>query len=121
MTPVQVCPSCHREYDRSATWMGWSVDLTRNVVSGPEGFRLRVASKEAEILFALIERRGEPTNHEYLVHRIYGSYGAAEPLSVDSCLKVYVSRLRRKLLPLGIRISNIYGHGYELRLAAGSA
>jgi hypothetical protein len=56
----------------------------------------------------LIERLGHPVPAEELISRVWAEDGTNETL------RVHVTRLRHRLAPLALMITNIRGHGYVL-------
>jgi len=58
---------------------------------------------------ALVERLGQPVSVEELRTRAWPDGGS------DTALRVHISRLRRRLAPLGLSISSVRRRGYLIR------
>jgi two-component system response regulator TctD len=77
------------------------------------GERLDLPAREFAVLRKLVERAGKIVSKEALFEGIYGWDDSARPQAIE----VYVSRLRRRLLPAGIEIRTLRGLGYRLEVA----
>ena len=76
---------------------------------GPDG-PLDIPRRELSILVALAEAEGRPVSKEFLLDYAYGTGSATD----DKVVEVYISRLRRRLSPHGVRIRVQRGIGYLL-------
>lgn len=86
------------------------VDLTSNTVITPMG-GVHLPPKEAELAFILVKRMPTFVYHEVLYTYLWGGQ---EPALPDASLKVYISRLRKLLAPIGIEVENRTGCGYRM-------
>ena len=75
-----------------------------------DGVLINLTPKEFDLLCMLAEQPGRAYSRDYLVRRIWGDEYAGYERTVDST----VTRLRRKLGPLGDRIATVWGVGYKL-------
>jgi DNA-binding response OmpR family regulator len=74
-----------------------------------EGVPMHLTRKEFELLHVLVSNPGRAFSREFLVERIWGS----EFDGFDRAVDTHVTRLRRKLGPLGDRIVTVWGVGYR--------
>jgi DNA-binding response OmpR family regulator len=74
-----------------------------------EGKPMHLTRKEFELLHVLVSNPGRAFSREFLVERIWGSDFDGFDRAVDT----HVTRLRRKLGPLGERIVTVWGVGYR--------
>jgi DNA-binding response OmpR family regulator len=70
---------------------------------------MHLTRKEFELLTVLVSNPGRAFSREFLVQRIWGTDFDGFDRSVDT----HVTRLRRKLGPLGDRIVTVWGVGYR--------
>jgi DNA-binding response OmpR family regulator len=70
---------------------------------------MHLTRKEFELLEVLVSNPGRAFSREFLVERIWGSDFDGFDRAVDT----HVTRLRRKLGPLGERIVTVWGVGYR--------
>ncbi|NIY73149.1 response regulator transcription factor [Marivivens donghaensis] len=73
---------------------------------------LDIPRKEISTLECLLERRGRIVSKAQLIAHIYGTGSDAE----ESVVEPHVSRLRKRLEPLGLRIKTARGLGYMLEI-----
>lgn len=66
---------------------------------------------DEQVARALIEHLGQPVSVEELRVRAWSDGGS------DTALRVHISRLRRRLAPLGLSIASVRGRGYLIREA----
>lgn len=71
---------------------------------------LDLPKRELDLLEALMVRAGRVTSKQELVEAISAFDGSVS----ESAIELYVSRLRRKLEPMGVRIRALRGIGYIL-------
>lgn len=90
--PLRVDPTMH-----TATLDGAELDLT---------------PKEFELLQLFVEHPGRAFSREFLVERIWGYEYDGFERTVDT----HITRLRKKLGPLGDKIVTVWGVGYRLVL-----
>ena len=74
-----------------------------------DGEAMHLTRKEFELLTVLVENPGRAFSREFLVQRIWGTDFDGYDRAVDT----HVTRLRRKLGPLGDRIVTVWGVGYR--------
>jgi DNA-binding response OmpR family regulator len=91
---IQVGPLVVDAGSRTATLDGAAMHLTR---------------KEFELLTVLVSNPGRAFSREFLVERIWGTDFDGFDRAVDT----HVTRLRKKLGPLGDRIVTVWGVGYR--------
>jgi two-component system alkaline phosphatase synthesis response regulator PhoP len=90
----------------------WKLDLANLVARGPRG-ELSLTTIEAELLTALLAKRGELCRREELLQRIWGAPGTTLTRTLDN----HVARLRKKLErnPADPRcIVTVHGAGYTI-------
>ena len=73
-----------------------------------------IPRRELSILVALAEAGGAPVSKDYLLDYAYGVGSETD----EKVVEVYVSRLRKRLTPHGVRIRVQRGIGYALELKA---
>jgi DNA-binding winged helix-turn-helix (wHTH) protein len=76
-----------------------------------QGTAVALSSIDEQITKLLIENFGPPVRAEELVTRAWSDDGTNETLRVHIC------RLRHRIAPLGLTITNIRSHGYVMREA----
>ena len=74
-----------------------------------EGVPMHLTRKEFELLTVLVSNPGRAFSREFLVQRVWGSDFDGFDRAVDT----HVTRLRKKLGPLGDRIVTVWGVGYR--------
>jgi DNA-binding response OmpR family regulator len=77
-----------------------------------DGVELDLTPKEFELLQLFAEHPGRAFSREFLVERIWGYEYDGFERTVDT----HITRLRKKLGPLGEKIVTIWGVGYRLVL-----
>ena len=75
------------------------------------GAHLDLRRREVATLAALAEAAGRPISKEAILDRVYGAGEAVDAAVVE----VYVSRLRKRLAPLGLEIKSLRAIGYVLK------
>lgn len=68
-------------------------------------------SRQEEVMLRAFLRAPGVVSRERLYHAIYGGEGDTDEHIVD----VHLTRIRRKLAPLGYRFSNHWGRGWSLQ------
>ena len=86
-----------------------TLDPAARAVTGPEG-ALDIPRREVSLFEALLKARGRTLSKEALLDALYGTGQEA----AGSTVEVYVSRLRKRIAPYGIRIAVRRGLGYEM-------
>lgn len=74
-----------------------------------DGEPMHLTRKEFELLTVLVSNPGRAFSREFLVQRIWGTDFDGYDRAVDT----HVTRLRKKLGPLGDRIVTVWGVGYR--------
>jgi DNA-binding response OmpR family regulator len=87
---------------------------TDSRVATLEGVPMHLTRKEFELLTVLVSNPGRAFSREFLVQRIWGTDFDGFDRAVDT----HVTRLRRKLGPLGDRIVTVWGVGYRFNAEA---
>jgi len=77
-----------------------------------DGVELDLTPKEFELLQLFVEHPGRAFSREFLVERIWGYEYDGFERTVDT----HITRLRKKLGPLGDKIVTVWGVGYRLVL-----
>lgn len=77
-----------------------------------DGAELDLTPKEFELLQLFVEHPGRAFSREFLVERIWGYEYDGFERTVDT----HITRLRKKLGPLGDKIVTVWGVGYRLVL-----
>ncbi len=77
-----------------------------------DGVELDLTPKEFELLQLFVEHPGRAFSREFLVERIWGYEYDGFERTVDT----HITRLRKKLGPLGDKIITVWGVGYRLVL-----
>ena len=75
---------------------------------------LDVPRLELKVLSALADAKGAPVSKERLLDHVYGVGSETD----EKVIEVYISRLRKRLAPHGLRIHVQRGIGYVLEVAA---
>jgi two-component system OmpR family response regulator len=86
-----------------------SLDLTTRQFSG-NGQVIDLPPRERALLELLVMRAGKVVAKEAIVQ----SVTSLEDILSDNAIEQYVSRLRRRLLPLGLNLRTVRGIGYLL-------
>ncbi|HEY7343044.1 MAG TPA: response regulator transcription factor [Ktedonobacterales bacterium] len=101
-----------------------ATEATTAIVRGPlrvdpamhvatlDGAELDLTPKEFELLQLFVEHPGRAFSREFLVERIWGYEYDGFERTVDT----HITRLRKKLGPLGDKIVTVWGVGYRLVL-----
>ena len=108
------CPTCGHEVDDGKI----VVDLATNQVIYDGKISVRLMPQEAEIVYALNEVFPAYLTMDDLVAKVYGS--GADYADYIMSIRVAVSRIRNKLAPLDLTVTNVYGRGYRLAIANAS-
>jgi len=105
------CTECGRPFEPIA---GVTMDRGLHTVRR-EGFQSAavLTSKEFAIFEAILARGGRPVNHYAIFDDVYSLLPECDQPDPE-IVKVFMIRIRVKLALLGIRIVNVYGHGYGL-------
>lgn len=85
------------------------LDTTARVVR-IAGEVVELRRRELNLLEALLARRGQVVAKEVLVEKLFGMEDEGSATAVET----YVARLRKKLVPAGVRIRTLRGLGYLL-------
>ena len=85
-----------------------TVDLERNIMN-VAGRTIRLQAQEAEFLYILA--LGGVIRYGRMISQIWAR---DEPVGARNQIKVYATRLRKKLAGTGLQIVTHYGIGYEL-------
>ncbi|NOT07171.1 MAG: response regulator transcription factor [Gemmatimonadales bacterium] len=101
-------------HEQVVTFGVWSIDLEREVLSGPGG-PVELSRTEFELLRYLLQRRGHPVAREELLREVWRYAPSAVSRTVDQ----HVAQLRRKLergaQGTGRHILTVHGRGYLFR------
>jgi DNA-binding response OmpR family regulator len=92
---------------------GLVVDTSSHVAT-LDGTPMHLTRKEFELLTVLVSNPGRAFSREFLVQRIWGQDFDGFDRAVDT----HVTRLRKKLGPLGDQIVTVWGVGYRFNPAA---
>jgi DNA-binding response OmpR family regulator len=87
---------------------GLVVDSTSRIAT-LDGAPMHLTRKEFELLTVLVSNPGRAFSREFLVQRVWG----ADFDGFDRAVDTHVTRLRKKLGPLGDQIATVWGVGYR--------
>ncbi len=113
-TPAPVADAAPAEADAAPTAIVQGplrVDPAMHVAT-LDGAELDLTPKEFELLQLFVEHPGRAFSREFLVERIWGYEYDGFERTVDT----HITRLRKKLGPLGDKIITVWGVGYRLVL-----
>lgn len=99
-----------RKLVEAATHSGFEFDYDRNVIFF-KGDVIHLSPHEADILQVLLNNRARPTPIGTLIQRVYG---ACEPDSAATSIRVAVHSLRKKIEVTGMEIRAEPRVGYEI-------
>jgi DNA-binding response OmpR family regulator len=102
-----MCSCCGQPIPENATVI-ISLDNNTLVVRGQ---CVKLAPRQAEILFLLVKRMPNIVPYSILIEQVWSS---SETESTSNTLKVHISNIRRKVRPLGLNIERAWGHGLRL-------
>ncbi len=88
-----------------------SFDTQRRQLSGPQG-EIELPRREMSVFETLLQSQGRTVSKSQLLDGVYGTGADVE----DTVVEVYVSRLRKRLKPLGVSIKVRRGLGYQLQV-----
>lgn len=109
---VAICPCCRQAVQPGALLV--SLD-THEAARGD--LVVKLLPQEAKVLVELRDAAPGAAKRDDLIYALYGYRdGAAHP---NDALNTIMMRLRRKLAPLGARVTTIINHGYRLDIANG--
>lgn len=96
--PCSICPACHRELDPAG---GIVVSLDTNTVAF-RGSVVRLAPRQAEVLFVIWQAMPSAARKEAIIAKVWS---IDEPEGdTENNLHVHISKLRRRILPIGLKI-----------------
>jgi DNA-binding response OmpR family regulator len=82
---------------------------TNSRIATLDGAPMHLTRKEFELLTVLVSNPGRAFSREFLVEQILGSDFEGYERAIDT----HITRLRRKLGPIGERIATVWGVGYR--------
>lgn len=103
------CPCCGQTV---APPNGIMVNLERNEIAvGWIDTVVKLSPRQAEVAAVLLRAmpRTVPT-----IRLISGVFGVMEPDSADNNLRVHIKNLRKRIAPLGLKISTLHLEGYRM-------
>lgn len=108
--PANRCPCCGAPIKTDIV-----VSLGINQVSRG-GKSVTLSPTQAEIIEVMRRRYPGTVTVDYLLDTVYGRHGfAAEKLvNANNTMKVQMSNLRKKIAPLGLKITSVHGVGWRL-------
>jgi two-component system OmpR family response regulator len=95
---------------RGLTFEGWRLDTLKRELTDPHGVVVDLSSGEYDLLVTFLEAPNRVLTRDYLLDAAHNR--VADPF--DRAIDVQISRLRRKLEPVGELIKTIRGAGYML-------
>lgn len=101
---MSICPMCEKK------WSGWG----RASLDTREYFQRRgihLTDNEGRVVAALV-KNGRPLSRANLFDVLWGDDVDGGPELADNCLKVCVSKLRKKINGIPFGIETIWGRGY---------
>lgn len=106
---MRMCSKCGQPIQEYQDWGGWSVDLSRNTITG-HGTKARVGPQVAVLMYLLVRDKGKVVPRERLM---FGIWGNDPPLVADNQIQVLVNRLRHTIGRNAI--GNTYKVGWYLK------
>jgi len=106
MSACCTCPVCGSQIPDDA----FIVDLLENVAIR-NGEIARLSPLETSILYVLWQSRPSLVSYDSVIS---GAWGINTPDGVRSCLNAMLSRIRRKVAPLGVDVRTVAGQGLYL-------
>jgi DNA-binding response OmpR family regulator len=105
-----ICPCCGQSTQSSS--LQWN-DSGKTLI-GPSG-ALSLTTREGDVFSVLWNERlsGRFLSREEIMDQVYALDPNGGPEG-DNIISVYMSRLRKKIAPFGLRIINSWGIGYRL-------
>lgn len=97
------CPRCGSEIPKRVI-----VDLGLNILSCPGGI-IKLTPFEAEVVYTLVTKMPHVANLDYIISSVWGQ---TEPDTAKRSLNVTIHKLRKKLKPLGLKITTSRCQGY---------
>ena len=82
---------------------------TNSRIATLDGEPMHLTRKEFDLLTMLVSNPGRAFSREFLVEQIWGSDFEGYERAIDT----HITRLRRKLGPVGERIATVWGVGYR--------
>ena len=82
---------------------------TNSRIATLDGAPMHLTRKEFELLTVLVSNPGRAFSREFLVEQIWGTDFEGYERAIDT----HITRLRRKLGPVGERIATVWGVGYR--------
>lgn len=104
------CPTCGAPIGRDH----FSFDAESGLVVAGGTF-VHLVRRETQILEVLLDRRGRSVSKSFLFREVYRLEDEPEN---ETVIESHVSKLRKKLLPLGLVISSERFRGYQLNMEA---
>jgi DNA-binding response OmpR family regulator len=102
--------------DGSWRFAGVELDV-RSLELRAGGHSVHVTRTEGRILRALFEARGRALSRDEILDRAFDN----APESSDRTIDAHIKNLRRKLVPLPLRIGTTFGVGYRIEAATDTA
>lgn len=101
---MSICPMCEQK------WSGWG----RASLDTREYFQRRgihLTDNEGRVVAALV-KNGRPLSRQNLFDVLWGDDLDGGPELADNCLKVCISKIRKKIVGIPFKIDTIWGRGY---------
>jgi DNA-binding response OmpR family regulator len=102
-----MCSCCGQPIPENATV---HVSLDYNTIT-VRGQCVQITRRQADILAVLVKRMPMIVSYSILIEQVWSS---SETESTANTLKVHISKIRRKLLPLGLKVERVWGRGFRL-------
>lgn len=102
-----MCPCCGQSIPANSTVI---VSLDNNTVT-VRGQCVKLCPREAEIVYLLVKRMPTIVTRSTLVERVWG---LNETEGSAKCIDVHINKIRRKLLPLGLKVETVWSRGFRL-------
>ena len=106
------CPACGQMTNITDHLL---IDRRRGVVSF-RGVEVRLTNYKFRLCEIFIAANRKILTNAQLIHGMYGHRYDGGPENADVCVRVYISKLRAALDIIGVRIVNVPGHGYSLKM-----
>ncbi len=107
---MELCPVCG---ERREIHKGVYVDPDTNIVF-IDGDVLRLTRKQNELFSGIYSTVPRPARISFLMDYMYGLHSEKEEPN-ENILKVFMTRIRRKLKPTRFEIETVWGVGYRLK------
>ncbi len=103
------CEKCGRPFDDFMEKHGISMSLGQ---LWREEMQIRLTNREWQIIETLLLRFPSPVHKESIFLRVWGGSSDVQIKTLD----VFICKLRKKIMPVNLRIETIFGMGFQLHI-----